>query len=72
MLTFEQGMDIRCREVTKSQVTKFAMGDGSYRYVIIGTEYGFIHTTAGDVRTWLSASGARRFLAHYRKIWGND
>jgi len=65
MVTFESGMDIRCREPKVPTVARFAMGDGTYRYVVIGTQYGYIHTTGGDVRTWRSYSGARRFACSY-------
>ena len=36
-------------------------------FCIIGTEYGYIHTIAGDLRVWRSYSGARRFLTQYLK-----
>jgi hypothetical protein len=66
MITFESGVDIRCREVKAPTVARFNMGnDKSYRYVVIGTNYGYIHTTGGDVRTWGSYSGARRALLRY-------
>lgn len=64
MITFEKGLDIRTREVAP-QVARFAMGDGTYRYICIGTDYGHIHTASGDVRTWGSYSGARKFLTAY-------
>lgn len=64
MIAFENGMDGRTREVPP-QVARFHMGDGTYRYVCIGTDYGYIHTTGGDVRTWGSYSGARRFLTSH-------
>ncbi len=64
MIIFENGIDARCREVSP-QVAKFNMGDGTYRFICIGTDYGHIHTTGGDVRTWGSASGARKFLHKY-------
>ena len=64
MITFEHGLDIRTREVSP-QVARFHMGDGTYRYVCIGTDYGHIHTAGGDVRTWGTYSGARRFLRAY-------
>ena len=34
-------------------------------YCVIGTDYGYLHTSAGDIRTWRSASGARRGAARY-------
>lgn len=35
------------------------------KYICIGTAYGYIHTSCGDVRTWDSYSGARKFLVKY-------
>ncbi|MEF2253322.1 hypothetical protein RSP795_10140 [Ralstonia solanacearum] len=65
MIVFENGIDVRCREAKTPTAAKFHMGDGTYRYVVIGTEYGFIHTTAGDVRTWGSRSGAGKAATNY-------
>ena len=67
MITFENGIDIRAREPAKPTVARFAMGDKdkTYRYIVIGTAYGYLHTTAGDVRTWRSYSGARRACNRY-------
>lgn len=36
------------------------------RYAVCGTEYGYLHTTAGDVRTWGSYSGARKAAKAYQ------
>ena len=58
MITFENGMDIRSRQVDKPTVARFHMGGGVYRYCVIGTGYGHIHTSGGDVKTWGSYSGA--------------
>lgn len=66
MITFENGMDIRCRQVDKPIVAKFHIGNGDYRYVVIGTDYGYIHTTGDDVRMWKSYSGANRFKNSYQ------
>lgn len=67
MITFENGIDIRSREVKKPTVARFRMRADSdeYRFVIIGTQYGHIHTSCGEVRTWRSASGAYRFIRNY-------
>lgn len=80
MITFENGIDVRCREVAKPMVAKFRVDnpncafrqiqlrDGAqpeYRYVVIGTQYGYIHTSGGDVRTWKSYSGAYKFMKSY-------
>ncbi len=34
-------------------------------YCVIGTSYGYLHTSAGDIRTWKSASGARKAAKAY-------
>lgn len=65
MITFENGMDARCREVSTPTVARFRMRDAEYQFVIIGTQYGYWHTSGGDVRTWKTASGARRALRRY-------
>lgn len=65
MITFESGIDIRCRQVEKPTVAKIHVGKGVYRYCVIGTQYGYIHTTGGDVRTWCSYSGAYRAAKNY-------
>lgn len=66
MLIFENGLHIGARKVTGPQVAKFHVGGGVYRYCVIGTLYGYIHTASGDVRTWLTANGARRFIRSYQ------
>lgn len=65
MITFENGMDIRCRQAAGPAVAKFHMGNSVYRYIVIGTQYGYIHTSGGDVRTWKSYSGAYKFMKSY-------
>ncbi len=60
MIRFTDAMDIRSRLVNKPTVAMF--GD---RYCVIGTQYGHIHTSSGDVKTWGSYSGARRAARLY-------
>lgn len=36
------------------------------RWCIVGTDYGYLHTTGGDIRTWRSRSGASRVARQYR------
>lgn len=36
-----------------------------FRFAVIGTPYGWLHSTSGDVRQWGSASGARRAAKNY-------
>jgi len=64
MITFTNGLDSRTREAAP-QIARFYVTANDAQYCIIGTDYGHIHTTGGDVRTWRSQSGARRFLRHY-------
>ena len=40
-------------------------------FAVIGTPYGWQHTSAGDIRTWRSASGARRAAKAYVSGEGN-
>lgn len=68
MLTFENGLDIRTRQQTRPCVARIRVTGTEYRYCIIGTQYGHIHTTGGDVRTWKSKSGAYRFLRSYSPL----
>lgn len=67
MLVFEDGLDIRARQQSKPTVAKLRVGN-DYRFIVIGTAYGHLHTTAGDVRTWKSYSGARRVAAAYAPL----
>ncbi len=34
-------------------------------YCVIGTAYGYLHNSSGDIRTWKTASGARRAAKAY-------
>lgn len=65
MITFEDGLDRRTREQRSPCVARIRIKGNEYRYCIIGTVYGHIHTTGGDVRTWGSLSGAYKFLKAY-------
>lgn len=53
------------RQYTKPTVLRADFGQGT-RYVVVGTAYGYLHTTGGDIKTWLSYSGARRAAKNYR------
>lgn len=57
MLNFENVIDIRTRQQPAPTVAQYRG-----RYIIIGTDYGHVRTIGGDVRTWASYSGARRYL----------
>lgn len=39
-----------------------------HTYTIIGTPYGWLHTTAGDIKLWNSASAARAAAKRYVSI----
>ncbi|QXV72201.1 hypothetical protein Acf1_00004 [Acidovorax phage ACF1] len=66
MITFENGIDSRAREAKKPTVARLNLGGSAgCRYMVIGTNYGYIHTTGGDVRTWKSKSGAYRAARNY-------
>ena len=35
------------------------------RWCVTGTAYGYLHTTAGDIRTWATYSGAYKACRRY-------
>ena len=41
------------------------------KWAITGTMYGFLHTTAGDIRTWASYSGAYKAAIRYRDMYAD-
>ncbi len=69
MLTFENGMDSRCRDAAAPTVARFRVSSSAgYRYCVIGTQYGYWHTSGGDVRTWQTSSGAYRAIKRYTPL----
>lgn len=38
------------------------------RFAVVGTTYGWLHNTAGDIRFWQSESGARHALKSYTEL----
>lgn len=73
MITFESGMDIRCRHVSVPTVARLRIysdfgATEEYRFCVIGTQYGYLHTSGGDVRTWQTYSGARRAIRNYHPL----
>lgn len=72
MIEFTNGIDARTREPAAPVVARFHVAPGDVRFIVIGTAYGHLHTTGGDVRTWRSYSGARRALRRYVATWGAD
>lgn len=65
MVIFEKGLDGRTREAKIPTVAGLRLANGELAYIVIGTEYGHIHTSAGDVRVWKSYSGAYRAAKRY-------
>ena len=65
MVTFEHGIDARCREPSAPIVARILVRRGLFEFCVIGTAYGYWHTAGGDVRTWKTASGARRAARRY-------
>ena len=65
MITFETGVDIRARQPLTPTVARIRVSGDTYRFCVIGTQYGYLRTTGGDVRTWGSYSGARRAARAY-------
>ena len=66
MITFENGLDIRTRQQSKPTVAKIRVKGNEYRYCVIGTDYGHLHTISGDVKTWKSYSGAYKAAKNYQ------
>ena len=64
LLSFYNTLDYRARTPTKATVARL-FHDGVLDYVVIGTQYGHLHTTSGNIRTWKSYSGARRVAKEY-------
>jgi len=52
------------RQFKKPTVLRADFGRGT-KYIVVGTTYGYIHTSSGDIRTWNSYSGARRAARNY-------
>ena len=68
MVVFDNGIDHRAREAKTPQVAKFRICGDYYEYCVIGTQYGYIHTSSGTVRTWKTASGARHMIERYQPL----
>ena len=62
---FKDGMDKRCRDFFKPTVARFWVTETKMRWAVVGTAYGYLHTSGGNVRTWGSYSGARRAARRY-------
>lgn len=53
------------KNFTKPTVLRADFGNG-IKYIVVGTAYGYLHTTAGDIRTWASYSGAYKAAKKYQ------
>ncbi len=56
----------RAYPAPRALLVDFGHSDGLPRWCIVGTDYGYLHTTGGDIRTWRSNSGANRAARQYR------
>ena len=65
MITFYGYLDFKVRTATSPTVARFEVLPGVFKFIVIGTTYGHIRTTSGDIRTWASYSGAQRFAKNY-------
>jgi hypothetical protein len=55
----------RAFSTPRVSLVDFGHADGRPRFCIVGTDYGFMHNTGGDVRTWRSYSGAQKVCRAY-------
>lgn len=73
ILTLPLWIDIDPRSYTKPTVVRFRTPTSQFswagpvrvRYAVCGTDYGWLHTTSGDIRTWDSYSGAYKAMRRY-------
>ena len=56
--------EVNPRDYTAPTVARIITRNG-VRFCVIGTDYGYLHTSGGDIRTWGSYSGARRAARDY-------
>lgn len=71
--TIPTWFDIHPREYKKPTIIRFRAPASQFSrgpksqilFAIVGTDYGYLHTTGGDLRTWKSYSGAYRILKQY-------
>jgi hypothetical protein len=64
VVTFHETLDHRTRVPRAPEVARWIIGPTT-RYVVIGTQYGSLHTISGDTRTWRTPGGARRAIRRY-------
>lgn len=66
-----QNVNPRAYPHARPLLVDFGHADGRPCWCVVGTDYGFLHTTSGDVRTWGSRSGAARVARQYRQTHGS-
>lgn len=73
MMLLPLWIDIHPRSYDKPTVVRFRTPTSQFGwagpvrvlYAVCGTDYGYIHTTSGDVRVWASYSGAYKAMRKY-------
>ena len=65
MITFVDAVDARCSDPKRATAARLVIGQ-VVRYVVIGTDYGVLHTASGAIKTYRSASAAYRRAKVYR------
>lgn len=67
MHTFEHGVYLSemDKQPTKPTVARLRKQGNEYVFIVIGTNYGYIHTNQGNVRIWKTYSGAYKAAKNY-------
>jgi hypothetical protein len=73
ILTLPLWIDINPRSYMRPTVVRFRtptsqfnkLGPVKVLYAVCGTDYGYLHNSAGDVRVWNSYSGAYKAMRKY-------
>lgn len=58
--------DERARQ-GEPRAARLEFRDGTSAYIVVGTDYGYVRTTGGDLRVWPSARAAKRFAKAYKE-----
>lgn len=66
MITFHDSIDSRCRDPKRATAARLVSGP-VVRYIVIGTDYGVLHTASGAIKAYRSASAAYRRAKAYRE-----
>lgn len=73
VLSLPLWIDINPREYPKPTIVRFRTPTSRFSwgpptkvlYAVVGTDYGYLHTSGGDVRVWNSYSGAYKAMRKY-------